>query len=325
MDIVVRAIRSEDWEQAKALRLAALRDPLAPVAFLETYEQAVTEPDAFWQQRTDRGAEGESVRQFVAEQPGGGLVGTVSVLVERAGADAGFGSAAQSDQTHVVGVFVLPQYRGQGVADELFRQAIDWSWTRNEPRIDRVRLYVHEANPRAAAFYRRVGFVPSGGTVPVQGDASAVELEYEIRRPVSYSPEPRRVEPGEWPELQAALDVVNRDVLATLPGQDALVLMVVPSVDGDQVYVALPDGRWQGNSVESDEATGAADRLAVVAEAAQETVMELLWRAWPICPAHGIGMHLQPADPEDPPVWWCRGGRDGVSHSVAAVGGLMAG
>ncbi|MGI5441984.1 hypothetical protein ACQEV4_32895 [Streptomyces shenzhenensis] len=164
-------------------------------------------------------------------------------------------------------------------------------------------------------------------------------------------PEPRRVEPGQWPKLEAALAVVNRDLMATLPGQDALILMRAPSweplprnaVDGDQIYVAMPDGRWHGNSVnagdleegdprEPDDATAV---LAVVAAAAQETVMELLWRVWPICSAHKIGMHPRPAgttedryqdetDSAGPVVWWCRGGRDGACHDVSLVGELAA-
>jgi hypothetical protein len=111
--------------------------------------------------------------------------------------------------------------------------------------------------------------------------------------------------------------------------------------EGDQIYVAMPDGRWQGNAVnahhleegdapESDEAT--AD-LAAVADAAQETVMELLWQVWPICPAHKIGTHPSPAGTTDgrhqydtdsaaPPVWWCRGGSDGICHDVSPVGEL---
>ncbi|MDQ0794959.1 GNAT family N-acetyltransferase [Streptomyces sp. B1I3] len=183
MDYTVRAVRSEDWQQARQLRLEALQDPAAPVAFLEAYEEAVRKPDAFWQGRTDAAAEGRSSRQFVAERPDGSLAGTVTVLVERAADDAvRFGSVAETDQAHVVAVFVRPQDRGRGVVEALFREATEWSWSLTDPRIDRVRLYVHEANPRAAAVYRRLGFVPSGRTEPVPGDPSSSEIEYEVRR-----------------------------------------------------------------------------------------------------------------------------------------------
>ncbi|MEW2301369.1 hypothetical protein AB0958_15540 [Streptomyces sp. NPDC006655] len=157
-------------------------------------------------------------------------------------------------------------------------------------------------------------------------------------------PEPRPVEPGEWPKLEAALAVVNRDVTATLPGQDPLVLMVDPwETDRGRVHVAMPDGRWQGNQVNAydpeegdplepdDEATV----LLVVADAAQETLVELLWQVWPVCGEHKLGMHPRPAgtgadwypgatDAAGPPVWWCRGRRNGEGHDVAPVGELAA-
>ncbi|WP_328904943.1 GNAT family N-acetyltransferase [Streptomyces sp. NBC_00234] len=182
MDYAIRAVRAEDWPAARELRLAALQDPMAPFAFLETYEDAAAQPDSFWVGRTADAAEGVVVRQFIAERPDGGLAGTVTVLVERPDGDTRFGAAAEVDQTHVVGVFVHAQDRGSGLADELFRTAIDWSWSLAEPRIERVRLYVHEGNPRAAAAYRRIGFVPSGQTVPVPDGSGARELEYVIER-----------------------------------------------------------------------------------------------------------------------------------------------
>ncbi|MER5787770.1 hypothetical protein [Streptomyces sp. NPDC001980] len=107
--------------------------------------------------------------------------------------------------------------------------------------------------------------------------------------------------------------------------------------------MAMPDGRWHGNQVNAydpeegdplepdDEATV----LEVVADAAQSTVMELLWQVWPVCREHRTGVHVRPAGTADdwypgatdaagPPVWWCRGGREGNGHDVAPVGELAA-
>ncbi|MFJ4972323.1 GNAT family N-acetyltransferase [Streptomyces sp. NPDC088755] len=182
MDYVMRTVRAEEWPLARRLRLEALKDPAAPVAFLESYEDAVARPDAFWQDRTATAAEGRTVRQFVAESPEGEWVGTVTVLIERPGQDVRFGEAAAVDQGHLVGVFVRPEARGSGVTDALFREAVDWAWSLSAPRLERIRLYVHEDNPRAAAFYRRFGFVPSGQRTPTPGDQGAWELEYMIER-----------------------------------------------------------------------------------------------------------------------------------------------
>ncbi|MFG3347308.1 GNAT family N-acetyltransferase [Streptomyces sp. NPDC048018] len=185
MDFSVRTIRADEWERVREIRLAALRDPVAPIAFLETYESAAAQPDSFWQGRAEgASATGDGgVRQFVAETPDGHWVGTVSVLVERPSAEVRFGEAAKVDQTHLVGVFVRPEARGAGVIDALFRAAVEWSWTLPEPAIRRVRLYVHEDNARAAAFYRRFGFVATGEKVAMPGDEAAFEVEYELPRP----------------------------------------------------------------------------------------------------------------------------------------------
>ncbi|MEU6465141.1 hypothetical protein [Streptomyces sp. NPDC046976] len=160
--------------------------------------------------------------------------------------------------------------------------------------------------------------------------------------------EPERAEPGRWPELEAALAVVNRDVRATLPGQEPLILMVIPAPDGaagpyggQEVYVAMADGRSHGSPVHTDDLVEDAPRepgdaatvLSVVAEAAQETVMELLWQVWPLCREHGTGVHPRPAGTSEdwypgetatagPPVWWCRGGRTGGCHDASPIGEL---
>lgn len=123
MDYVIRPVRAGEWQLVKELRLAALRDPVAPVAFLETYEQGVERPDAFWRERAAGSSEtgdGEK-RQFVAVAPDGSWAGSVTVLIERPDAEVPFGTAADVHQAHVVGVFVRPEARGGGVAEELFR------------------------------------------------------------------------------------------------------------------------------------------------------------------------------------------------------------
>ncbi|MFF8280284.1 GNAT family N-acetyltransferase [Streptomyces lateritius] len=185
MDHVIRTIRADEWERSREIRLAALRDPVAHIAFLDTYEAAVERPDSFWRERAEGASESGDggARQFVAEAPDGSWAGTLSVLVERPSAEVRFGEVASVDQTHIVGVYVRPEARGSGLTEELFRAGVEWSWSLKEPVVRRVRLYVHEDNARAAAFYRRFGFVATGERVAVPGDTGARELEYEIKRP----------------------------------------------------------------------------------------------------------------------------------------------
>lgn len=179
MQFTIRGIRAEDWPLAKELRLAALQDPVASIAFLETYEKVADQPDEFWQGRAAGAAEGRTVRQFIGEDATGRWLGSVTVLVEPAGVEDYFGHTSQVAHTHVVGVFVRPEARGTGLAAALFEAALAWSWALSDPRVDRARLYVHVDNARAQALYEKVGFTRTGVTV----DTSAGhEYEYAIDR-----------------------------------------------------------------------------------------------------------------------------------------------
>ncbi|WP_018547226.1 hypothetical protein [Streptomyces sp. LaPpAH-108] len=150
--------------------------------------------------------------------------------------------------------------------------------------------------------------------------------------PPAHTPEPRRAEPGAWPGFEKALAAVNQDLAATLPDHPPLVLTVDPahgSDEPDRLYVALPDGRRQGNPVHPQdtttnsaepEPTDPATLLTLVAEAAQETVMELSWQVWPVCPAHKLGTHVR-SDAEAV-TWWCPGGTETGGHHASQVGEL---
>ncbi|KUF19881.1 MULTISPECIES: GNAT family N-acetyltransferase [Streptomyces] len=188
MEHLIRSVRAEDWQKVRELRLLALRDPAAPVAFLETYENAAAKPDAYWQERTEGAAvPSRTTRQFVAEGQDGDWAGSVTVLIEEPGTQGALGTERSPvRQAHLVGVFVRPEYRGTGVTEALFAAAVDWARASGDEGagVERVRLFVHEDNPRAEAFYRKFGFVPSGAVVPVPGDPGAREREMVLEESV---------------------------------------------------------------------------------------------------------------------------------------------
>ncbi|MFE5200106.1 GNAT family N-acetyltransferase [Streptomyces sp. NPDC056601] len=177
---VVRPVRPEEWEAVREIRLAALRDPAAPIAFLETYETAVARPEEFWRERAGRFELDGSGHQFIAEGADGRWWGSVTVRVEEAGAPLVFGDTSEVRQAHVVGVYVRPEHRGSGVTEALFRAAVEWAHSLEG--LERVRLYVHQDNARAQAFYRRFGFGRSGASVAVPGDPAKVEYEMVLER-----------------------------------------------------------------------------------------------------------------------------------------------
>ncbi|GAA4031386.1 MULTISPECIES: GNAT family N-acetyltransferase [Streptomyces] len=177
---VIRSVRADEWPAVKELRLAALKDPVAHLAFLETYDEAAAKPDSFWKERTASGAEGATgVQQIIAEGPDGRWVGTLTVLVEEPGTTDWAGFPVERKQGHLVGVFVRPEERGNGLTEVLFDAALEWAWAQGA---ERVRLIVHEENGRAQRFYRKVGFVPSGVTVPLAARPGELELEFVLER-----------------------------------------------------------------------------------------------------------------------------------------------
>ena len=164
----VRKIRASEWRQYRELRLEALKD--SPLAFVEQYEESLAQPDRFWQDRVERSATGEASSMFVAERDGS-FIGKASCFLEE--------EITEYVSAHIVGVYVTARFRGQGVAEAVVTGVIQWS--KEERRADRIGLFVMETNDRAAAFYRRIGFVPTGATMAYPPNPAYTEHEMEYR------------------------------------------------------------------------------------------------------------------------------------------------
>jgi predicted GNAT family acetyltransferase len=136
-ELEVRRLAAGDWAQLRAARLAALAE--APYAFASTLalEQQFTEQ--VWRDRADRG------RTFAAWD-GDSIVGMATGIDE--------GSDWQ-----LVGMWVSPMMRGSGIADRLVAAVCEKA---RQSGATSVTLWVTDVNGRARAFYRRLGFVPTG-------------------------------------------------------------------------------------------------------------------------------------------------------------------
>ncbi|OYR38361.1 GNAT family N-acetyltransferase [Halorubrum sp. Ib24] len=99
----------------------------------------------------------------VDEGEGESVVGYVFVLPERL--------AMIWDAAVINELYVAPEHRGTGVADDLMAAAVDLAGDQSLP-LDRVVLDVDPANERARAFYDRHGFESWGEMVarPVDRD-----------------------------------------------------------------------------------------------------------------------------------------------------------
>ncbi len=152
--VSVRGVRADDWQNVRAFRLVALRDPMAAVAFLETVEQAIARPDEEWRSRAATHATGRTSAQFLAEA-GDELIGSLTVFVRPAGTPDYLDRVPEVDLPTVVGVYVSPPGRGLGVIDALLAAASEWA---RERRYRELTLDVHESNTVAIRAYQRAGF-----------------------------------------------------------------------------------------------------------------------------------------------------------------------
>lgn len=155
----VRRVRAEEWRSIRDLRLEALRDPIAHLAFLERLEDALARPDSYWRDQAQRAAAGTAVGKFVAVDEHGELAGTVTVLMTAPGEPDYIGETSPQLRAAIVGVYVRPAHRGGGVLRALLSETETWL---RDVGVEQVRLHVNEHNARAQGAYRKCGYVDTG-------------------------------------------------------------------------------------------------------------------------------------------------------------------
>ncbi|HWH30215.1 MAG TPA: GNAT family N-acetyltransferase [Mycobacteriales bacterium] len=165
----LRRITAADWRALKHLRLAALLDE--PIAYCERWSDAAALDDDAWRARAARGAEGGDSFQVMAWDGARPVATAIGVVEEHA--------ALRTPVAWLVGVHVAPDLRGRGLLERLVDAVSDWARGEGAPALH---LEVHEANGRAQAAYRRLGFTDTRRRRPYPLDPSAVELE--LARPL---------------------------------------------------------------------------------------------------------------------------------------------
>jgi ribosomal protein S18 acetylase RimI-like enzyme len=179
-DVAVRQLIADDWAQARGARLAALAE--APYAFASTLAKEQAYDDEVWRSRAGSGRtfgafDGATIVGLATGLPSGELnrrAATSAVDEDRSG------SAQPTWQ--LVGMWVAPGYRGQGVADALVAAVCDLA---RAAGASSVNLWVTEVNDRARAFYRRLGFLPTSARMLVRPDEPD-HWEEELILPLGY-------------------------------------------------------------------------------------------------------------------------------------------
>jgi ribosomal protein S18 acetylase RimI-like enzyme len=162
--ITVTTVRPENWVEFRDIRLQMLAD--TPIAFGETLEHAEATTEAGWLARIARATQPDRTA-VAAVDDAGRWVGTMSAYV------------SAPDVATVAAVWVAPEHRGAeaGVTDQLMDALVEWART----HATELQLTVHEDNVRAAAYFERVGFSPTGETQPYElepgGDLRVMQRE----------------------------------------------------------------------------------------------------------------------------------------------------
>jgi GNAT superfamily N-acetyltransferase len=145
--IEIRSTVADDWAQLRTVRLAALLD--APAAFESTHVGESALGPVTWRERA--GAEGHFLA-FDGDQP----VGLAAGL---------WFDHLPPDERHLVGMWVTPRVRGQGVAGRLTAAVATWARAVGAARLS---LWVVVGNESARRVYLRCGFVATGIIQPVK-------------------------------------------------------------------------------------------------------------------------------------------------------------
>jgi predicted GNAT family acetyltransferase len=135
----LRQLGEEDWAALRAARLTALGD--APHAFGSTLAREEQFGEDIWRARTHSGA-------VFAAWSDEDIVGLATARLD-----------PDEPGWELVGMWVSSEWRGTGVAGRLVRAVCEHAAAAGA---DWIGLWVTEANPRARAFYTRMGFEPTG-------------------------------------------------------------------------------------------------------------------------------------------------------------------
>jgi len=140
--MTIRRLLPSDAAAFQALRLRGLLE--APTAFSSSYEEEHDRPIS-------------AVAERIAENPDNAIFGAFDG--ESLVGVMGIYRMKQQKLSHTVtvwGVFVAPEYRGQGIARRLLEETVRFAFSL--PGVLKVNLGVNDANTAAIKLYEAVGF-----------------------------------------------------------------------------------------------------------------------------------------------------------------------
>lgn len=155
--IVVERAEEADWEDVKAVRLAALAD--SPNAFGSTLAEEREYDEADWR------AWCRDTATFLALQNGVPI-----------GIAAGVGGTSR-DERKLIAMWLHPGHRGAGASTALLAAVRNWA---SRDGATTLMLWVTRSNHAAASLYRRAGFSETGACKPLPSDPTFLEEQLAV-------------------------------------------------------------------------------------------------------------------------------------------------
>ncbi len=143
MDTTIEILTVDNWKILKDLWLPALESD--SIAYGSSYEENVDLNEDAWRKKFEAGP------KYIA-RVGGNPVGLIGVHYEK--------TKKTEHVAHVVGFYVDPFYRGQGVGRKILERVL--ADLQAHPKISKVELGVNVLQTNAVALYKSFGFVEEG-------------------------------------------------------------------------------------------------------------------------------------------------------------------
>ena len=140
----------------------------SPEAFITTLPEAVAFDDSVWIERAAKGSAGSHQATMLGFD--GDVPVAMAIGLRR--------NQGRRDVLVVVSVYVTPTHRGTSLATDLITETESWGVGWHAPLST---LWVAEENPRARAFYHRIGYRPTGDRTRMKPGSNRMEMRLEKR------------------------------------------------------------------------------------------------------------------------------------------------
>ena len=160
--MAIRRANLDEVAQSRALRLEMLAD--SPRSFVGKLDVVQNWSTARWESQLHSALAPDSTL-IVAADESGKWVGQAAGRL--------FGHY-DPPRIYLLGVYLTPTYRHQGLVDMLVVEVQRWAVTMG---VVEIFLDVHESAVAARNAYRRLGFRPTGVTAPYIHDSETEEIE----------------------------------------------------------------------------------------------------------------------------------------------------